>query len=170
MRKSILPLVLSASVLCQVGQAVPFLVVQLKSGLKAETEVGQIRKVTFSPSAVTVHGKDGKTAATPVNDIQKILFTYAASTRGPRVPYAHPGLTWDGQGAALLRLARGDRVEAGLFDLAGNRVRDLGRLDLPAGEHRLSWPSVAAPAPGLYLLRVTAGAGASRQLLVPWMP
>lgn len=157
------------TVLCQAGQAAPFLVVELKSGLKAETEAGQIRKVTVSPSAITVHGKDGRTSATPVSDIQKIYFTTAASTRDHFSSFAHPDLSPDGPGAAHLRLAQGALFETGLYDFAGNRVRDLGRLDLPAGEHRLTW-STGDLAPGLYLLRISAAGRAPSQLIIPWMP
>ncbi len=62
-------------------------------------------------------------------------------------------------------------VEAGVFDLAGRRVRTLepGRM-FPAGAHRLAWDGrdeAGKPAePGVYLVRVRAGADAQVRRVV----
>ncbi len=64
-----------------------------------------------------------------------------------------------GRGATVhFGLASGDRVEAGVFDLAGRRVRTLADRNFPPGEHTLVWDGAdeqgrALPR-GVYFTRV----------------
>lgn len=59
-----------------------------------------------------------------------------------------------------LALARDQRVEVSVYDLAGRRVAELHHGTLPAGEHAFAWDGRgrdgARVAAGLYLVRFTA--------------
>jgi hypothetical protein len=168
--KSYLPTL--ALVAASLASASPNLVVTLKSGLKAETDVAQIARVTFSSTALTVHPRSGSPATTPLAGIQRIDFSPASSIRfagGKGRGFLAEG----GRGSVTLRLDAATRIEADLLDLRGNRVLGLGVSALPAGEHRLSWsaePGAANLPGGLYLLRVRAEGRAPEHVLVPWMP
>lgn len=153
--------------------AAPRLVVVLKTGVKAETDLTAIAKVTFSPTAVTVHTSDGKTAATSLGEIQRIHFTTASSVRGFSRAAGSQGLLTPDADGALLRLDGAARVEAALLRLDGTRVLDLGTLDLPAGSHRLAWAGAeAGPSleSGLYLLQVRLDGRPAESALIRWMP
>jgi hypothetical protein len=153
-------------------QAAPRLVVVLKTGMKSETDVSTIAKVTFSATAVTVHAGDGKTASTPLAEIQRLHFATGSPVRGASRPAGDPSLLLPDGGGALLRLESAARVEAALLHLDGSRARDLGGLDLPAGSHRLSWAGGTGPAleAGIYLLQVRTGPGAPQRALIRWIP
>ena len=75
------------------------------------------------------------------------------------------------RGAARMSftLPSASRVTIELFDVRGARVmsRDLGVQ--PAGEHAWTWPQTSALAPGLYMARLTTGAGRieAKVLLLP---
>lgn len=72
----------------------------------------------------------------------------------------------------LLRFDLGspERVRAGLYDAAGRLVRVLVDERLPAGAHQRTWDrrdhAGRSVAPGVYFLRLEAGAHGSRQKLV----
>ena len=68
-------------------------------------------------------------------------------------------------------LARDGRIELGVFDLTGRRVRSLSHGEwLAAGRHRRTWDgrlSSGSPAPpGLYFIRLATGEGLRRRPVV----
>lgn len=70
----------------------------------------------------------------------------------------------------MFELGAPERVRAGLYDAAGRLVRVLVDERLPAGAHQRTWDRrdlAGRPvAPGVYFLRLDAGAHCSRQKLV----
>ena len=70
----------------------------------------------------------------------------------------------------MFELGASERVRAGLYDAAGRLVRVLVDERLPAGTHRRSWDrrdhTGRLVTPGVYFLRLDAGAHHSRQKLV----
>jgi hypothetical protein len=168
--KNLLPI--PALLAASLASATPNLVVTLKSGLTAETDVAQIARVTFTSTALTVHPRSGSPVATPLANIQRIDFNPSSSIRysGGR---GRGFLREAGRDAVILRLPAATRVEADLLDLRGKRVLGLGASVLPAGEHRLSWsstPGSASLPDGLYLLRVRSEGRAPEHALVPRLP
>ncbi len=91
---------------------------------------------------------------------------------GPGAPYAL-GAPRPNPSAGRVTIAftqpRPGMVRAEVFDLAGRRVRELWRGSLPAGTRELDWDGRdargAPAAPGLYVLRVRAGAWEGRARL-----
>jgi hypothetical protein len=163
---------IAALLLSTAAFAAPRLVVVLKTGVQAETDVSAIAKVTFSASAVTVHASDGKTASTPLDQIQRMHFATGSPVRGFSRADGTPGLLLPDADGARLRLDGSTRVEAALLRLDGSRVRDLGTFVLHAGSHRLSWAGGDGPAleGGVYLLQVRLEGRAPERALIRWMP
>ncbi|HDR06741.1 MAG TPA: T9SS type A sorting domain-containing protein, partial [Candidatus Coatesbacteria bacterium] len=81
---------------------------------------------------------------------------------GMEVPYPQPA-----EGAVHFRCTLPDdgRVTLSVYDLSGRRVAVVVDAELAAGRHEVAWDSSAVP-PGVYLYRLTAGAGALTGRLV----
>jgi hypothetical protein len=149
-------LLLSASL----AAAEPLLVIVLEGGLKVETGLGRVRKLTFTDTAFTVHARDGRTDDFPLAGVGRIHFAFAATAARPAPMSRDRGLVLepDGSGGAWLSLPEPARVEAALYDLAGRRARALGSTSLAAGRHRVSPAGGTGSAPpdpdALHVLRI----------------
>lgn len=136
------------------GFAAPYLSIFNKAGARAETDLAQIAKVTFSASAITVHPKTGGTVATPVNDIQRILFGVRVVDRILSQSVKPRSLQFTG-GAVQLSLPKPAEVGFSIFGLDGKRIYDLPAKTLPIGTHALHLPQPIADQlqSGLYVLK-----------------
>jgi flagellar hook assembly protein FlgD len=75
-----------------------------------------------------------------------------------------------GPAAIVFGLARRERVELTVYDVAGRRVRRLAQREFPAGEHRVVWDGGdddgQPVARGLYFYRLRTPSFASQKKLV----
>lgn len=175
--KLVLHLVALLTAACSFTFSAPSMVLVLKSGLKAETNVSLIQRVVFSSTTLTVHAKDGKATATLLTDVQKITFVNPSPTREQGSRSFAPEWLMDVKGAVTVQLHQPSRVQAKLLNLYGKLVRELGTFTLPAGKHQIPWnvsshglASQAELKAGIYLLQVSVDKGAPKFALYPWMP
>ncbi len=98
----------------------------------------------------------------PCDNIDSISNTVSISGLGAFLPgalltlYPNPATT---RAVLELDLPAGETLRAGIVDLAGRRLRDLGRHELTAGTHRIELP-VDGLQPGLYLVTLEGRRGA----------